>query len=131
FEAPSKERFCLLRGSISNFREVGSPRGTGFVSRMERHNASMAPNPCNSATGAVDARLSLLAVCICRGNFSLLPPRPGYALVAGDHAADALEYELLQAFSFPGFGRVEVTLGIGRDIVQPIELAGLASAVAE
>src|SRR6266851_7053805 len=61
----------------------------------------------------------------------LSPLRPEHALIAGQHGADALVDELLQAFPFPGFGRVGVALRIGRDRVHAVELAGLASADAE
>src|SRR5450432_2542705 len=57
--------------------------------------------------------------------------RPGHALIAVWHGANASIDELLHALTFVGFGRVEVALGIGRDAVHAIELAGLASAVAE
>src|SRR5262245_18567032 len=57
--------------------------------------------------------------------------RPEHALVAGQHGAHALVDELLQPLTFPGLGRVDVALGVGGDAVHAVELAGLASAVAE
>src|SRR5712692_1900944 len=62
---------------------------------------------------------------------ALSPLRPEHALIAGQHGPDALVDELLQPFPLPGFGRVDVALGIGRDAVHSVELAGLTSAVAE
>src|SRR4051794_2007044 len=60
-----------------------------------------------------------------------LPLWPEDALIAGDHVADALVNEFLDALTLPGLGRVDVTLGVGRDRVHAVELAGLAAAVAE
>src|SRR6266849_6492250 len=59
------------------------------------------------------------------------PPWPEHALIAARHRADALIDELLQALTFVGFRRVEIALGIGRNAVHAVELARLASAVAE
>ena len=57
--------------------------------------------------------------------------RPRHALIAERHRADALVDELLHAFTLVGLGRVEVALGVRRDAVHAVELARLASAVAE
>src|SRR5262245_37654381 len=43
--------------------------------------------------------------------------RPGRALILFRHRTDALERELLDALSFVGFGRIDVALRIGRDVV--------------
>src|SRR5215467_2844773 len=59
------------------------------------------------------------------------PLWPEHALIGSHHVADALVDEFLQAFALPGFGRVDVALGIGRDAVHAIELAGLTTAIAE
>src|SRR6516165_5416642 len=59
------------------------------------------------------------------------PLWPEHALIGSHHIADALVNEFLQAFSLPGFGRIDVALGIGRDAVHTVELAGLTTAVAE
>src|SRR5438876_1131400 len=56
---------------------------------------------------------------------------PKHALIGSHHVADPLVDEFLQAFAFPGFGRVDVALGIGRDAVHAVELAGLTTAVPE
>src|SRR5215510_11187490 len=59
------------------------------------------------------------------------PLWPEHALIGSHHVADALVDEFLQAFALPSFGRVDVALGIGRDAVHAVELAGLTTAVAE
>src|SRR5689334_16306591 len=56
--------------------------------------------------------------------------RPDGPLLVGNRA-DALVRELLDAFSLVGLRRVDVALRVGRDAVDRVELAGLASAVAE
>src|SRR5712691_599707 len=56
---------------------------------------------------------------------------PEHALIAARHGADAPIDELLHALTLVGFGRVEIALGIGRKAVHAVELARLASAVAE
>src|SRR5262249_62284787 len=71
-----------------------------------------------------------LPIQLCRKS-RRLALRPEHALVASDDVAHALVDELLDAFSFPGLGRVEVALGVGRDRVHAVELPGLAAAVAE
>src|SRR5437667_11419685 len=58
-------------------------------------------------------------------------PRPEHALLACPDAAESLVDELLHALALVGFGRVEIALGIARDAVHAVELAGLAPAVAE
>src|SRR5262245_48539077 len=64
-------------------------------------------------------------------NASETPPWPGHALVAARLRLDTLIDELLDALTLVGLGRVEVALRVGRDRVHAVELAGLASAVAE
>src|SRR5947207_6947845 len=59
------------------------------------------------------------------------PLWPEHALIGSHHVADSLVDEFLQAFALPGFGRVDVALGICCDAVHAIELAGLTTAVAE
>src|SRR5215510_6381384 len=59
------------------------------------------------------------------------PLRPEHALIGSHHVADSLVDEFLQAFALPGFSRVDVALGICRDAVHSVELAGLAAAIAE
>src|SRR5262245_54500031 len=58
--------------------------------------------------------------------------RPDRTLLGSAHdLTHALVVELLNAFSFECLGRVDVALGIDRDAMHAIELAGLASATAE
>src|SRR5262249_30295039 len=59
------------------------------------------------------------------------PLWPEHALIGSHHVADALVDEFLQAFTLPGFGRVDVAFGICRNAVHAVELAGLTTAVAE
>src|SRR2546430_8606690 len=59
------------------------------------------------------------------------PLWPEHALIGSHHVADTLVDEFLQAFALPGFGRVDVALGTGRDAVHAVELAGLTTAVPE
>src|SRR5437660_7652275 len=66
-----------------------------------------------------------------RTGWRLPPPRPEHALIAARLRLDALVDELLHALTLVGLGRVEVALGIRRDAVHTVELAGLPSAVAE
>src|SRR5262245_46905628 len=55
--------------------------------------------------------------------------RPDRTLLGSAHdLTHALVVELLNAFSFECLGRVDVALGIDRDAMDAIELAGLASA---
>src|SRR6266566_9888215 len=58
------------------------------------------------------------------------PLRPEHALIGSHHVADSLVDEFLQAFALPGFSRVDVALGVCRDAVHSVELAGLAAAIA-
>src|SRR5712671_4176674 len=57
--------------------------------------------------------------------------RPEHAHIAARHRAEALVDELLQPFSLVGLGRVQVALRVARDRMHAVELARLASAVAE
>ena len=57
--------------------------------------------------------------------------RPQYALAAGGHGTYTLVDELLHPLALVSLGRVDVAFRIGGDAVHAIELAGLASAVAE
>src|SRR5947209_12315174 len=59
------------------------------------------------------------------------PLWPEHALIGSHHVADALVDEFLQAFALPGFGRIDVALGVGCDAVDTVELARLTTAVAE
>src|SRR5215475_9913911 len=59
------------------------------------------------------------------------PLWPEHALIGSHHIADALVDEFLKAFALPGFGRIDVALGISRDAVHTVELAGLTTAVTE
>src|SRR6186997_2851884 len=61
----------------------------------------------------------------------MLLPGPEHALLAGTHGAYSLVDELLHSLSFVGLRSVEVTLGIDRDAVHAVELAGLAATIAE
>src|SRR5262245_8658669 len=60
-----------------------------------------------------------------------LPRRPGRALVRFRDGAQTLVHELLNAFSFVGFRRVQVALRVGGNAVHGIEHPRLTSAVAE
>src|SRR6266542_2828148 len=110
----------------ANLQHVGTEYRTRFVlarrvGRLSYNNHKMQmagsrrPSPNHSRRNGA-AKLSL---------------RPEHALVAGDDVADALVDEFLDALTFPGLGRVDVALGVGRDRVHAVELAGLAAAVAE
>src|SRR5215470_6354744 len=58
--------------------------------------------------------------------------RPHGPLLRSAHdLAHALVFELLDSFSFEGFGRVDVALRVDGDAVHAVELAGLAPAAAE
>src|SRR5438067_12700823 len=59
------------------------------------------------------------------------PLWPKHALIGSHHVADALVDEFLQAFALPGFGRVDIALGIVRDAMHAVELAGLTTLIAE
>src|SRR5215470_15840571 len=61
----------------------------------------------------------------------LSPPRPQHALVTARPRPNAFVDKLLHALTLVGFGCVEIALGVGRNAVHAIELARLASAIAE
>src|SRR5882757_3994410 len=117
------------RGKARSSRDLPKPinptaaKIDGFRKRL---NPSY--DPCPNAVSCVEARYGYLRTSAGRRLPGL---RPGDALVACNDAAHALEYEFLQAFPFPGLRRVEVALGVGCNVVQSVELAGLAAAVAE
>src|SRR5260370_6797742 len=73
----------------------------------------------------------MAGVAICSDSQAQSPFWPKRALIGSYPVADPLVDEFLQAFAFPVFGRVGFALGIGRDAVHAIELAGLTTAVAE
>src|SRR6266567_3135719 len=60
-----------------------------------------------------------------------LPLRPQCALVLFRHGSETFVDELLHTLAAVGFGGVYVAFRIGGDAVHGVELAGLASAVAE
>src|SRR5258708_13838560 len=124
--------------SRSEWRSAGAGRGGGPARPPIRGGGKIA-GPCRSSfraaifaqptetgtarsqraggTPAVPSRLHLL--------------RPGHALIAERHRADALVVELLHALTLVGLGRVEVPLGVRCQAVHAVELAGLTPAVAE
>src|SRR5689334_17706382 len=73
-------------------------------------------------SGAVEAHSTLSAAALGPDRAELSPER---------HRAHALVDELLQPLPVERLGRIDVALGIDRDAVHAVELAGLAATAAE
>src|SRR5262249_6007156 len=94
--------------------------------------ARLARSPSRAASTRKTSSTAYVLIDRGRGPDECLPvPRPEHALVTARLRLDALVDELLDALTLVGLGRVEVALGVRRDRVHAVELAGLAAAVAE
>jgi hypothetical protein len=136
--SPSASRHPRHRHSASKTRVTALTAGGGMVpaapprliprKRARSLTAKGKPRPWRP--GQVDKALTRLSLLLSSCLAAALRPH-GTLLCSAHDLAHALVFELLDAFSFEGLGREDVALGVDRDAVHAIELAGLAPAAAE